>query len=181
MFNDANKNEMILGELLEKENILNVKKIFRSPFDKNEKNWIILDENKNILYDFYPFTTFDFDLCSKREIKNLPKIFQLLRASSNAIEINGFRYILAHSLNTSENYKKPMNRSYSHWLIILNTQNEPIAYSIPFSFEGENIEYCLSMNYLKNGNLEFCYSVWDNSSKYLEIPLSYFNDKFLTI
>jgi hypothetical protein len=72
-------------------------------------------------------------------------------------------------------------RYYIHWILILNHKNKPIAYSLPFKFEGKEIEYCLSMNYLNNGNLEFAYSTYDNNSKILEIPLSYFNDKFLFI
>jgi hypothetical protein len=76
-------------------------------------------------------------------------------------------------------YENP--RKYLHWIVKLNQDGYPLAYSVPFDFEGERIEYCLSMNYLNNGNLEFHYSVWDKSSKSLEIPFEYFNDKLIEV
>jgi hypothetical protein len=76
-------------------------------------------------------------------------------------------------------YENP--RKYLHWIVKLNQDGYPLAYSVPFDFEGERIEYCLSMNYLNNGNLEFHYSVWDKSSKSLERPFEYFNDKLIEV
>lgn len=181
MFNNRNLNEIVLGELKEDENILFIEKVFKSPKGRNEKNWLVLD-NEKIIYSFYPYRVYDFSLENILiEKTDLPKVFQLFRGSSNPVTINNFKYVLVHSLNTSENYNPGSARSYSHWIVLLDNLNIPIAYSVPFVFEGCNIEYCLSMNYLENGNLEFCYSCWDNSSKYLEIPLSCFSDKFLLI
>ena len=68
-----------------------------------------------------------------------------------------------------------------HWIVKLDQTGYPLAYSTPFDFEGERIEYGLSMNLLENGNLEFHYSIWDSASKSLEIPFSYFEDKFIEI
>lgn len=175
-FNKNGLNQICIGDyLINGENKLIVDKVYNSPNNTNEKNWLVLDEDK-LIYSYYPFTLYDFNLKKVYEYSNLPKIFQLFRGSANPIEINGLKYVLVHS--TIEILNK---RYYIHWILILNHKNKPIAYSLPFKFEGKEIEYCLSMNYLNNGNLEFAYSTYDNNSKILEIPLSYFNDKFLFI
>ena len=153
-----------------------IQKIFDSPdCDECEKNWVMLNENE-IIYKWSPIRIYDYDTLTQKRSYNVPKIFKYFRGSSNPINIGEFKYCLIHTVH----YTKP--RKYLHWIVKLNQEGYPLAYSTPFDFEDESIEYCLSMNYLTtNNNLEFHYSVWDNSSKSLEIPFEYFNDKFIEL
>ena len=178
IFNEKNKNQICIGDyLINYENRLKVTKVFKSPNDVNEKNWLILDENK-IIYSYYPFNIYNFNLEKEIEIYNLPNIFKYFRGSTNPIYINNnFKMLLVHFAFNDQYHR----RYYLHSLLILDKNNIPKIFSLPFTFENQNIEYCLSMNLLKNGNLEFAYSIWDSSPKLMEIPLEFFNDKLILI
>lgn len=153
-----------------------VEKVFDSPDQQEcEKNWTMLNENE-IIYKWSPLSIYSYDdLTLIKKIDNLPKIFKYFRGSTSCIEIDEFKYCLVHSVH----YESP--RKYLHWLIKLDQTGQPLAYSIPFDFEGERIEYCLSMNLLNQKDLEFHYSINDQSSKSLIIPFTYFEDKFIEI
>ena len=154
---------------------IRLEKIFPSPdLDKCEKNWVMLNEDE-MIYKWSPLRIYDYENLQLQRSYNVPKIFNYFRGSSNPIRIDNFKYCVVHTVH----YENP--RKYLHWIVKLNQEGYPLAYSTPFDFEGERIEYCLSMNYLTNGNLEFHYSTWDSSSKSLEIPFEYFNDKFIEV
>ncbi len=169
------QNRICTGQYLPEKNQILIEKVFNSPENSNcEKNWVMLNENE-IIYKWYPLTVYSFDTLQKiKEIKT-PTFFKHFRGGSNVIQIEGFNYCVVHTVH----YENP--RKYLHLIVKLNHEGYPLAYSVPFDFEGERIEYCLSMNYLTNGNLEFHYSTWDSSSKSLEIPFEYFNDKFIEV
>ena len=63
---------------------------------------------------------------------------------------------------------------------MLDSLGRPVGYSIPFSFEGNSIEYCLSC-VLSKENIVFQYSTWDSSSREMTIPIAYFLDKIFYI
>jgi len=171
----SNHNLICTGQYLpEKQQIL-IERIFNSPENSNcEKNWTLLNENE-IIYKWHPLTIYSFETLEKiREIQT-PTFFKHFRGGSNPIQIGEFKYCVVHTVH----YENP--RKYLHLIVKLNHEGYPLTYSVPFDFEGERIEYCLSMNYLENGNLEFYYSTWDSSSKSLEIPFKYFNDKFIEV
>jgi len=154
---------------------ISIEKIFDSPDnEKCEKNWVMLNEDE-MIYKWFPLRIYDYENLKFQRSYATPKIFNYFRGSTNIIEISDFKYCLIHTVH----YEYP--RKYIHWIVKLNEKGQPLAYSVPFDFEGEKVEYCLSMNYLENGNLEFHYSTWDSSSKSLEIPFEYFNDKFIEI
>lgn len=171
----STQNRICSGQYLPEKNQILIEKVFNSPENSNcEKNWVMLNENE-IIYKWHPLTIYSFDTLQKiKEIKT-PNFFKHFRGGSNVIQIEGFNYCVVHTVH----YENP--RKYLHLIVKLNQEGYPLAYSVPFDFEGERIEYCLSMNYLTNGNLEFHYSTWDSSSKSLEIPFEYFNDKFIEV
>lgn len=171
----STQNRICTGQYLPEKNQILIEKVFNSPENSNcEKNWVMLNENE-IIYKWHPLTIYSFDTLQKiKEIKT-PNFFKHFRGGSNIIQIEGFNYCVVHTVH----YENP--RKYLHLIVKLNQEGYPLAYSVPFDFEGERIEYCLSMNYLTNGNLEFHYSTWDSSSKSLEIPFEYFNDKFIEV
>jgi hypothetical protein len=59
----------------------------------------------------------------------------------------------------------------------MEKNGKPVMHSSPFSFEGEPIEYCLSINSVNDEELEFNYSTWDSTSKSIRVPLTYFYNK----
>jgi len=171
----SNHNLICTGQYLPEQQQILIEKIFNSPENSNcEKNWTILNENE-IIYKWHPITIYSFETLEKIREINTPKFFKHFRGGSNPIQIGEFKYCVVHTVH----YENP--RKYLHLIVKLNQEGYPLAYSVPFDFEGERIEYCLSMNYLTNGNLEFHYSTWDSSSKSLEIPFEYFNDKFIEV
>ena len=171
----SNHNLICTGQYLPEQQQILIEKIFNSPENSNcEKNWTILNENE-IIYKWHPITIYSFETLEKIREINTPKFFKHFRGGSNSIQIGEFKYCAVHTVH----YENP--RKYLHLIVKLNHKGYPLAYSVPFDFEGERIEYCLSMNYLENGNLEFHYSTWDSSSKSLEIPFEYFNDKFIEV
>lgn len=173
--NDPEQFNVVTGEYDLINHETRLEKIFPSPdLDRCEKNWVMLNENE-MIYKWAPIRIYDYENLQLQRSYNVPKIFNHFRGSSNPIKIGEFKYCVVHSVH----YENP--RKYLHWIVKLNQDGYPLAYSVPFDFEGERIEYCLSMNYLENGNLEFHYSTWDSSSKSLEIPFEYFNDKFIEV
>ncbi len=174
-YNSQNKNEICTGDYIPELNTIVINKVFVSPESQNcEKNWTMLNENE-IIYKWNPITIYSYETLEKLKEFKVPKIFKHFRGGSSCIDIDGFKYCLVHTAH----YENP--RKYLHWIVKLDQTGYPLAYSTPFDFEGERIEYGLSMNLLENGNLEFHYSIWDSASKSLEIPFSYFEDKFIEI
>ncbi len=156
---------------------IEVTKVFDSPDNQScEKNWTILNENE-IIYKWFPLSIYSYDnLNLLKKFDNLPKIFKYFRGSTSCIDIEGFKYCLVHSVHQQRNN----TRKYLHWLVKLDQNGYPIAYSIPFDFECQQIEYCLSINFIEN-KLVFNYSINDCSTKSLEIPFIYFSDKWIEI
>ena len=174
-YNGQSKNEICTGDYIPELNTIAINKVFVSPESQNcEKNWTMLNEDE-IIYKWNPITIYSYETLEKLKEFNVPKIFKHFRGSSSCIDIDNFKYCLVHTVH----YETP--RKYLHWIVKLDQTGYPLAYSTPFDFEGERIEYALSMNLLKNGNLEFHYSIWDGASKSLEIPFTYFEDKFIEI
>jgi tetratricopeptide (TPR) repeat protein len=165
------KNKICSGLYDTKNKKIIIDRVFKSPTDSAcEKNWVFLNENE-IIYNWNPITIYSYSELNKIKEFKVPALFSFFRGSTSAIEINGLLYIVVHSVN----YESP--RTYLHYLIIMEKNGRPIMHSSPFSFEGEPIEYCLSINSVNNEELEFNYSTWDNSSKNIKVPLSYFYDK----
>lgn len=148
-----------------------VDQVFDSPTGSGcEKNWVFLNENE-IIYGWNPVTVYSYPSMSEARKFEVPVLFSFFRGSTSAIEIGGLLYIVVHSVN----YENP--RTYLHYLIIMEKNGKPVMHSSPFSFEGEPIEYCLSINSVNDEELEFNYSTWDSTSKSIRVPLTYFYNK----
>ena len=174
---DQNQYNIITGEYnIEKKEMI-LEKVFNSPDNSScEKNWVMLNESE-IIYKWSPIRIYDYETLIEKRRYNVPKIFNFFRGSTNIISVKDFLLCLVHTIHLNEQNK----RKYLHWLIKLNKNGEPLEYSTPFSFENNEIEYCLSINYLQNENIEFHYSLYDSESKSLEISLNYFDNKFIKI
>jgi tetratricopeptide (TPR) repeat protein len=160
-----------------------------------EKNWVYLDYNDSthIIYKWHPL-----QICKLNEetktinvIKNIetPKIFSHARGSSC-----GFKYTKQMvnnngniSISYEENelwfvlhvvsYESP--RHYYHMIAVFDENMQLLRYTAPFKFEGEPIEYCLSIN-VEEDRVLLNYSTWDRTTKigvydinYIESLLKY--------
>jgi hypothetical protein len=114
-----------------------------------EKNWIPLGDNM-FIYCWFPYTLGKIDQTGQfvtTKTQNLPKYFEHMRGSSNVVEYRGSLWTLTHSVM----YTTP--RKYYHQLIRLNKDTKLVeAYSYPFYFKTNHIEYCLGIE-LKNETL----------------------------
>ena len=134
-----------------------------------EKNWVYLDFNNqtSIVYQWNPLQICIIDDENNKisiiETKILPKIFDFARGSSS-----GFNYV--NSSNQNEiwfvvhivSYEKP--RHYYHMISVFDEKMNILRYSAPFKFEGDNIEYCLSI-VVENDRVLINYSTMDRSTK----------------
>ena len=120
-----------------------------------EKNWVYVDykDSLHIIYKWYPLEICNIDKENNKinlvENKKMPKIFSHARGSSC-----GFKYYVKDEggqvVNTEVwfvvhvvSYEQP--RHYYHMLVVFDEDLNLLRYSAPFKFEGEPIEYCLSL------------------------------------
>jgi len=131
-----------------------------------EKNWIPLGDNM-FIYCWYPYTIGKIkgDIFIPTLTQNLPRYFEHMRGSSNVVEYRGSLWTLTHSVM----YSTP--RKYYHQLIRLNKDSKKVeAYTYPFYFKTNHIEYCLGIE-LKNETLYAIVSQNDANPILVEAPL----------
>jgi tetratricopeptide (TPR) repeat protein len=125
-----------------------------------EKNWVYYN-NENIIYQWHPLT-----ICKLNELNELnviekketPLYFSQFRGSTNGFEYNNEIWFITHIVS----YEVP--RHYYHIFVVFDKDMVLLRYSAPFSFEGEAIEYCLSIIVEKNRVL-INYSTWDRTTR----------------
>jgi len=145
-----------------------------------EKNWVYVDyqNSTHLIYKWFPL-----QICSINKnnntidvVKNInmPRIFSHARGSTS-----GFKYTkelvnnngnISISYEESElwfvvhlvSYENP--RHYYHMIVVFDENMQLMRYSAPFKFEGEPIEYCLSI-VVENDRVLMNYSTWDRTTK----------------
>jgi tetratricopeptide (TPR) repeat protein len=155
-----------------------------------EKNWVFMDykNETHIVYDWHPLRIGKLNESNILEIvdqKNTPKFFSRIRGSSN-----GFLYKKKIDANNKGNikidiieseiwfvnhlvsYESP--RSYYHIIYVFDSNMNLLRYSAPFKFEGESIEYCLSI-VVEDERVIINYSVWDRTTKIAIYDMDYIN------
>ena len=160
-----------------------------------EKNWIFVNYNDNeyVIYDWYPLKICKIDennMLKIVETKNMPKIYSKVRGSTC-----GFNYVKKLGNNYNGNieisieeieiwfishivsYENP--RHYYHIISVFDSNMNLLRYSAPFKFEGESIEYSLSI-VVEDEQVFINYSVWDRTTRigvyekqYIESLLKY--------
>lgn len=140
-----------------------------------EKNWVYVDfkNETHIVYDWnhvniYKINkeTSKLNFVAKRET---PCIFSRIRGSSNGFKYNSKKN---DPINVEENeiwfvnhivsYETP--RHYYHIISIFDTSMNLLRYSAPFKFEGEPIEYSLSI-VVEDERVLINYSTWDRTTR----------------
>ena len=146
-----------------------------------EKNWVFVDFNNSthIVYDWNPVNickinkeTNKLEKVAKRET---PSIFSRIRGSTN-----GFKYTKTSNKSINGNvqidiedyeiwfvnhivsYESP--RHYYHIITIFDSNMNLLRYSAPFKFEGDPIEYCLSI-IVEEERVLINYSTWDRTTR----------------
>jgi len=146
-----------------------------------EKNWVFVDYNgfSHIIYNWYPLKICkmnnDKNILSLVKTNDMPKIFSRIRGSTN-----GFKYSKKIDTNNNGNitidiieeeiwfvthlvsYETP--RHYYHLIVVFDTNMNLLRYSSPFKFEGDSIEYCLSI-LVEDDQVLINYSTWDRTTR----------------
>jgi hypothetical protein len=177
---------VVSGEYNIKNNGFENNKLISNEINQNfcqshcEKNWVYVDYNNSthIVYKWYPLQVCKLNENDKNIeiVKNIdmPKIFSHARGSSC-----GFKYSKQTTNNNGNitityeehetwfvvhvvSYDSP--RNYYHIIVVLDENMQLLRYSAPFKFEGEPIEYCLSI-VVEDKRVLLNYSSWDRTTK----------------
>ena len=151
-----------------------------------EKNWVFVNykSSTHIIYDWYPLTickiedsTKELNIVEKRE---MPKIFSRIRGSTCGFTYSKTMADNADNTNNTNNisisiteeeiwfvthivsYEQP--RHYYHVIVVFDANMKLLRYSAPFKFEGEPIEYCLSI-VVEDERVIMNYSTWDRTTR----------------
>ncbi len=148
-----------------------------------EKNWVFVDYKgeTSIIYEWFPLKICklnnETNIINLIEIKNMPNLFSKVRGSTC-----GFIYNKKINSNISNNenisveayeteiwfighivsYESP--RHYYHIISVFDSNMNLLRYSAPFKFEGEPIEYCLSI-LVEDERVLINYSTWDRTTR----------------
>jgi tetratricopeptide (TPR) repeat protein len=146
-----------------------------------EKNWVFVDYNDSthVIYNWHPLQICKMNKSKKVlslvEKREMPKIFSRVRGSTC-----GFKY--RKNLDKTHNgniliditeeeiwfvthivsYESP--RHYYHIIVVFDKNMNLLRYSAPFKFEGEPIEYCLSI-LVEDDRVLMNYSTWDRTTR----------------
>jgi len=194
IFNDVESNDLLfigtgyhkndkIGIVTEKYDIENFKmntKELTQDFNNSgcEKNWVFIDfaGSTHVVYDWNPLNickiNYENNKLEKVTKRETPRIFSKIRGSTC-----GFKYSKkideiknGSDIEESEiwfvghivSYESP--RHYYHVISVFDSQMNLLRYSAPFKFEGEPIEYCLSI-VVEHERVLINYSTWDRTTR----------------
>jgi len=148
--------------------------IHSSNYSECEKNWTYVNYNGSlhVIYKWHPLEICKIDEEQKVinfvENKKMPKIFSHARGSSCGFsyetknkegKVTGTEiWFVVHIVS----YESP--RHYYHMLVIFDENLTLLRYSAPFKFQGDPIEYCLSV-VVEDDRVLMNYSTWDRKTK----------------
>ena len=153
-----------------------------------EKNWVFVDFNNDthIVYDWYPLKICKQDennVINVVETKQMPKIFARVRGSTCGFVYN--KQMNTSSFNSSTDNNITLNivekdeneiwfinhivsydspRHYYHIISVFDSHMNLLRYSAPFKFDGEAVEYCLSI-VVEEEHVLINYSTWDRTTR----------------
>lgn len=179
-YHSNNKLGLVAGSYNVNETKMEINELIQRFTETNcEKNWVYVDYNDeiNVIYDWYPMRIGKIKINELQihTTKQMPKIFSRVRGSTC-----GFNYVKKLGENNNGNitiditeteiwfighivsYESP--RHYYHIISVFDSNMNLLRYSAPFKFEGEPIEYCLSI-VVEDDRLLVNYSTWDRTTR----------------
>ena len=128
-----------------------------------EKNWALFstdDKTLKVVYEWENFKTYTISEngLSDFSTKTTPYFFKFLRGSSNGYKQGDNIWFVCHLVNFEP------HRSYYHVIVIYNHVKDTFAFTVPFKFEGKNVEYSLGL-VVEDKNILISYSTDDKTSK----------------
>lgn len=128
-----------------------------------EKNWVFVDHKgeTHIVYNWYPLTLCKLDHENKLHITStvsMPRIFARVRGSSCGFQFHKETWFVTHLVS----YESP--RHYYHLIAVFDDNMQLLRYTAPFKFEGEPIEYSLSI-VVEDERVLINYSTWDRTTR----------------
>jgi tetratricopeptide (TPR) repeat protein len=144
-----------------------------------EKNWIFVDykNETHIIYDWNPLRICKLENNNLNVVdtKTMPKLFSRVRGSTCGFVYNkkvgennngNIKLDITETeiwfINHIVSYESP--RHYYHMISVFDSDMKLLRYSAPFKFEGEPIEYSLSI-LVEDERVLINYSVWDRTTK----------------
>jgi hypothetical protein len=122
-----------------------------------EKNWIPLG-NDEFIYAWYPFTLGKVDPVTKALVvtstQKTPQFFEHMRGSTNVVTYGNSLYAITHIVMYT------MPRKYYHMVVRMSMDRKIEAYTLPFYFKKNSIEYSLGMD-IRNNVLSAIVSQYD--------------------
>ena len=149
-----------------------------------EKNWVLIQSNnvikkhKKAIYHWSPNIIIgdivDDQFVETHQIR-APSFFKYLRGSTNGVIIKDDIWLMCHAVSYED------RRYYYHIIVVLDKDTYSLKKYTPFfTFEGEKVEYTLGFNYLESDDtLLIGYSVYDKSTKYMNIEREYFENMMI--
>jgi len=160
-------------------NVVELKQTFNN--SGCEKNWVFVDYNDSthVVYDWSPLKICKINSENKLDIvetKKMPSIFSRVRGStcgfkySKSLGSNNNNETISMNITEDEiwfvnhlvSYESP--RHYYHIISVFDKSMNLLRYSALFKFEGESIEYCLSI-LVEDERVLVNYSTWDRTTR----------------
>lgn len=164
-FHANNSIGIVWGDYDTKQDVLLANEV-TSGFSKEgcEKNWVYVNykNETHIVYKWNPLQickmSEDRQQINIVETKELPKIFSHVRGSSGGFCYKNEIWFLVHLVS----YENP--RHYYHMMVVFDENMNLLRYSAPFKFEGDPIEYSLSI-VVEDERVLINYSTWDRTTR----------------
>lgn len=129
---------------------------------KCEKNWtyVIINNEPHIVYNWYPMHIYSIkenNIHLKMTI-NMPLIYSYVRGSTCGCQFHNEIWFVSHITHNDT------PREYYHIISVFDINMNLLRYSSPFKFEGESIEFCLSI-IVESKRVLINYSTWDRTTR----------------
>jgi hypothetical protein len=128
---------------------------------KCEKNWVYVNFQNElcIIYDWSPLRicSLNGDEVKIKEEKIMPPIYKYVRGSTCGFEYGNEIWFVSHI----SHYSSP--REYYHIISVFDKNMKLLRYSAPFKFDGQSIEFCLSI-VVEEDKVIINYSTWDRTT-----------------
>ena len=153
----------------------------KTDFNKEgcEKNWIYyeMDNELFVLYKWHPLHICKINretniLSLVKKDETMPGFFKRVRGSSCGFHYKDEIWFLVHIVS----YESP--RHYYHSIVVFDKNMKLNRFTAPFKFEGECIEYSLSIT-VEDNRIIIPYSTWDRTTTIAIYEKSYIESKLI--